>query len=559
MGTYFDPTGLSVTDGETAKASDVNAFLTETDAAFDVAEQDIAALSGRGEAWAENDPYDPVTIGKYSAKHWATLAEDWAIGTPTDNDGVPTGDQSAKKEAEDAAAAALAASTSETNAGNSETAAAGSAQDAEDWAEAIKGTGDPGITNASAKVWAEEAEDSEVITGSGLYSAKHYAAKAATSASNAATSESNIFGIETTVEGYKDDAEAAKTGAETARDFANAWATEPTNQINDGVNALDYSAKYYANLAGTYQAQVEAEGDTQVARVAQEGSDQYDYINTLDAILKNDGDTGAAGIPAGTTVERPAIPSTGNLRFNTTSGDFEGYNGSTWVQPGTGASVTGIPVGAIVPFIGGYFGDGSNGTFTSVLGNDVATVNALLNIDGFYVCDGSALNLTASPIFNGAGRYLPNLTSDIFLMGDTAAGVTGGVNTDSHQHYGPAHTHDMGDHTHSVDPPSTGTSSTGLSSNYNGSHTHSQMGKSSGGWDFDYGSRSFSDDVNTNTGSSGSGWGHSHSVNIGAFTSGAGGLGVETTTSGTAETSGRTGNTENRPNFLTCLYIMRVL
>lgn len=549
MGTYFDPTGLSVTDGENAKASDLNSVIIETDAAFQVAEQDIADLAGRGEEWAENDPYDPVTIGKYSAKHYAQLAEDWAIGTPTDNDGVSTGDESAKDSALAAASASTALGYLTTTLGYRDAAgvSAGAASDYE----------------AKAQEWAENAEDDPVETiPSDQFSALHHAAKAADSAAAAALSEGSIGDAEDNCAASALIASDAQTDAELARDWANKWATQAEDtSINDGVNAIGYSAYHWAQKAQDEYLVVQAEGVAQIAAVAAEGQDQYDYINTLDAIIKNDGDTGAAAIPVGTTLERPAIPAQGNLRYNTTLGDFEGYNGSTWVLPGTGASVTGIPVGAIFPFIGGYFGDGSNGTFTSVLGNDATTVNTLLNPEGFYVCNGAALNLIGSPIFNGASRYLPNLTDDRFLMGDTAAGVTGGVNTDSHQHYGPAHTHNMGDHTHSVDPPSTGTSSTGLSANYNGSHTHTYLGRQSSGWNFSSGGTRQVDDMNASStsGASGANWGHTHSVNIAAFTSGADGAGVATTTSGTAETSGRTGNTENRPVFLSCLYLMRVI
>lgn len=85
-----------------------------------------------------------------------------------------------------------------------------------------------------------------------------------------------------------------------------------------------------------------------------------------------------------------------------------------------------IPVGSIFAWVGGYFQNGSNGTFTNVLGNTVANANTYLNTSGIYVCDGAALNDAASPIFNGAGRYLPNLTDSRFLMGSTSAGSIGG-------------------------------------------------------------------------------------------------------------------------------------
>lgn len=52
--------------------------------------------------------------------------------------------------------------------------------------------------------------------------------------------------------------------------------------------------------------------------------------------------TGAAVLPAGTAAQRPGAPSNGMLRYNTTTGAFEGYQGGAW-KP-----ITEIPVwGAI--------------------------------------------------------------------------------------------------------------------------------------------------------------------------------------------------------------------
>ncbi len=47
--------------------------------------------------------------------------------------------------------------------------------------------------------------------------------------------------------------------------------------------------------------------------------------------------TGAVQVPAGTTAERPA-GATGDFRFNSTLGKFEGYNGSAWGAVGGGAT-----------------------------------------------------------------------------------------------------------------------------------------------------------------------------------------------------------------------------
>ena len=51
--------------------------------------------------------------------------------------------------------------------------------------------------------------------------------------------------------------------------------------------------------------------------------------------------TGAIDIAAGTTAQRPSSPSSGMLRFNTTSNEFEGYNGSSWGEIGGSSGGTG--------------------------------------------------------------------------------------------------------------------------------------------------------------------------------------------------------------------------
>ena len=49
--------------------------------------------------------------------------------------------------------------------------------------------------------------------------------------------------------------------------------------------------------------------------------------------------TGSEILPTGTTAERDAVPSAGFLRFNTTSTEFEGYNGTAWSSVG-GSAIT---------------------------------------------------------------------------------------------------------------------------------------------------------------------------------------------------------------------------
>jgi hypothetical protein len=48
--------------------------------------------------------------------------------------------------------------------------------------------------------------------------------------------------------------------------------------------------------------------------------------------------TDAIKIASGTTAERPGSPAAGQLRYNTTLGKFEGYNGTVWSSVGGGAT-----------------------------------------------------------------------------------------------------------------------------------------------------------------------------------------------------------------------------
>lgn len=51
--------------------------------------------------------------------------------------------------------------------------------------------------------------------------------------------------------------------------------------------------------------------------------------------------TGFVDLPAGTTAQRPASPSAGMVRFNTSLSQYEGYNGTVWGQLGGGATGAG--------------------------------------------------------------------------------------------------------------------------------------------------------------------------------------------------------------------------
>ena len=66
-----------------------------------------------------------------------------------------------------------------------------------------------------------------------------------------------------------------------------------------------------------------------------------DTTITGDLTVTGNGEFGGTGyllIPKGTTAQRPVVPVEGELRYNTTTGQFEGYQGGAWGQLGGGAT-----------------------------------------------------------------------------------------------------------------------------------------------------------------------------------------------------------------------------
>jgi len=204
-----------------------------------------------------------------------------------------------------------------------------------------------------------------------------------------------------------------------------------------------------------------------------------------------------------------------------------------------------IPVGMIVPWLGGYFTDGNNGGYTDVLagGTDIAAANSYLSGFGFRVCDGSEYYNVNSQVFNAAGRFLPNLTDDRFIQGSNIGGQSGGINSIDN-----SHSHVVLDHVLTLDEiPShshTGTTSTG------GNHQHHIdniiLHWNPGNGEFAEGSNM----AQEFTGYTDIAGNHNHT-----FT-------TDTIGSGAGHNHGNTGLggslIDNRPQFLTCFYAIRV-
>ena len=99
------------------------------------------------------------------------------------------------------------------------------------------------------------------------------------------------------------------------------------------------SLGYGATVAGTLTYSTLNDGTTTLTSTVAE-------LNYMDGVTSNvqtqlDAKAPTAGptftgtdgivIPSGTTAQRPVSPATGTMRFNTTDGRFEGYNGTAWV------------------------------------------------------------------------------------------------------------------------------------------------------------------------------------------------------------------------------------
>lgn len=228
-----------------------------------------------------------------------------------------------------------------------------------------------------------------------------------------------------------------------------------------------------------------------------------------------------------------------------------------------------VPEGVIVAWNPGYYTDGSNTGYTVVIptANTVAAANTYLNERGWYVCNGAAINVAASRIHDGAGRYIDNLTTDRFLMGDTVAGAIGGSATMAHTHgYGTIAAAGESTHTHAVGTiaaagESTHTHGVGtLDAAAESTHTHQVV--LAGYWDCPSGG---SDAPNAGTYTSGAGSSHDHAL---SGDTGAGASHTHTmsgsTAAGASHTHTMSGDTGAAsassivPTYLSTIYIKRL-
>jgi len=185
-----------------------------------------------------------------------------------------------------AAVSATAAALSETNAGVTATAVATSATAAD-------------ASKVAAAASATAADGSKVAAASSATTASIASASAGTFATNSASSATQADASAST----------ATTQAATATTKASEASTSATNAASSA---------------------------TASASSATAAADSAASISSSTIVSKTS-PTGSAGMPSGTTAQRPT-PVVGQFRFNSDLNQFEGYNGTAWGAVGGGAT-----------------------------------------------------------------------------------------------------------------------------------------------------------------------------------------------------------------------------
>ena len=304
----------------------------------------------------------------------------------------------ATTKASDAAASASAASTSETNAATSATASASSATAAASAASGVTASATAAANSATAAAnsataaaTAEtNAETAETNAETAESNANTSATTATTKAAEAATSATSASTSASTATTKASEASTSASSASTSATTATTKASEATTSATSASTSAS-TATTKASEAATSATNAATSATAAAASAASIGTDPSFNSVTIT------GNT-ALKLPVGTTAQRPT-PTTGQFRYNSTLGEFEGYT-TEWGSIGGGsADIT----------LNQFTGDGSDTTFT--LSGLAAENNTFVYIDGVYQSKDNYTVSTADPAVLTFSTAPPNTTA----------------------------------------------------------------------------------------------------------------------------------------------------
>jgi len=357
--------------------ADVAKWSLLVDAASATTSATNAAASASAASTSATNAASSASAASTSASNASTSASTATTQASNASTSATNAASSASSASSSASSATSSASTATTQASNASTSATNAASSA---SAASTSASNASTSASNASTSASAASTSATAASGSASTATTQASNASTSATNAATSASNAATAQTAAEAARDATLAAYDSFDDR--YLGAKSSNPTVD-NDG-NALLAGALYYNTVA------VEMRLYTGSAWVAAyvSGSGFLAAANNLSDLASNStartnlglgtlavisptgtassstflrGDnawttvsvtptavsdqanssTGYFDLPAGTTAERPGSPTSGNMRYNTSTNGFEGYNGTAWGSIGGGASAGG--------------------------------------------------------------------------------------------------------------------------------------------------------------------------------------------------------------------------
>lgn len=348
----------ATTKASEASTSATNAASSASSASSSASSASSSASTATTKASEASTSATNAASSASSASTSASNASSSASSASTSASAASSSASSASTSASNASTSASNAATSATNAATSATAASSAQSAAESARDATLAaydsfddrylgtkTSDPTLDNdgnalvagalyfnssiGGMKVYTGSAWVAAYISGSGYLAAANNLSDL-TSASTARTNLGLGTAATTNSTAYATAAQGAT--ADTAYADRLKWDGGSTGlTASTGRTSLGLGTLATVSPTGTASSSTFLRGDNSWQTVSVTPTAVSDQANTS---------TGYFDLPAGTTAQRPGSPTSGNLRFNSDTSGFEGYNGTAWGSIG-GASAGG--------------------------------------------------------------------------------------------------------------------------------------------------------------------------------------------------------------------------